>query len=54
MAQQQRFKTTVPLPVLVSKAKFLYEWCQYDKKDLLSVGFDWEIVAVSPVSSSNA
>ncbi len=41
-------KTTTPLPVLVSEARFLFEWSQADRELLTSAGLNWEKIESLP------
>jgi hypothetical protein len=42
-------KPSIPVPILLQEADNLYDWCMTDKKDLLQVGFHWDLVADLPV-----
>jgi hypothetical protein len=41
-------KTTIPCLVLVGEARLMYEWCQSDKNEFESFGFNWETVNTIP------
>jgi hypothetical protein len=47
-------KTTIPLPVLLGETRTMYCWCQADKKELVSNGFNWDVVESLPELCNNS
>ena len=46
---QIKVPNSIPMGIYIHEAEYLYRWCQDDKKELTSKGFDWTVVEDLPI-----
>ena len=46
---QIKVPNSMPIPIYIQEAEYLFAWCQYDKEILTIKGLDWKIVEDLPI-----